>query len=415
MQKKLIALAVAGLVSGGAFAQSNVTIYGTLDVNVNSQNTGFGSKLSLGSGGLAASRLGFKGEEGLGNGMKAVWVLESGINMDTQTVGAPAPALGINAATASSGGSPGTGAQLFARQGYAGLEGGFGGLTFGRQYTGSYIALAVIMDPVGGGLYGGPLVTGGPTGLPSRWNNSVVYKTPTMAGFRGHLSYTTGLENNTNAELTTAGAACPGAGGGAGTCTNDKAGRGYDLALLYGNGPIAGVLSTWSYNGGTYTTSAALATSETGLAKRTGWALGGSYDFQVAKLHAGYISARIKDNNYENVTVANSKTAMWTLGLVVPVGGAGKVVLNATGLNDKSSNDRDMNAWGLSYLHDLSKRTTLYANYGKLNNNSNSVYSLVSGGDVTGTTMGAAGSPAAPSATAGYDPSGFMVGMKHSF
>ena len=395
MQKKLIALAVAGLVSGGAYAQaSNVTIYGTLDVNVNSLNTGYGSKFSVGNGGLSASRLGFRGEEALGSGMKAIFVLEAGLNMDNQSAGGAAPTLGINQTTASSSASPGNQGQLFSRQGFAGVGGNFGELTFGRQYTGSYIGLAVMMDPVGGGLYGGPLVTATPTALPARFNNSIVYKTPTMAGFRGHLTYTTGAENNVNADTAVLA-----------TTTNDKAGRGYDLALMYGNGPINGILSTWDYNSNSWVTA-----GETGLAKRSGWALGGNYDFGVAKLHAGYISAKIKGGNYENISVTSNSTAVWSLGVVVPVGSAGRVVFNASAMNDKTTQDRDFNVWGLSYLHDLSKRTTAYANYGKLKNNSNSVASLMTGGDVLGTTIGAANT-----ATAGYDPSGLMVGVRHMF
>jgi hypothetical protein len=89
MQKKIIALAVAGLASGAALAQTNVTIYGIADaayvyssgdpgntrgvagspgVGINGTNTFSGIQ----SGMLSGSRLGFKGEEALGNGLKAV-------------------------------------------------------------------------------------------------------------------------------------------------------------------------------------------------------------------------------------------------------------------------------------------------------------------------------------------------------
>ena len=411
MQKKLIALAVAGLVSGGAFAQSNVTLYGIADVNVNSLNTGFGSKFTVGSGGLSASRLGFRGQEDLGNGMKAVFTLEAGLNIDTAQAGAAAPTLGVNQGGAFPGGAStsaanGTGSQLFARQSFAGVEGNYGSLTFGRQYTGSYIGLAVVIDPVGGGLYGGPLVTGTPTGITSRFSNSVVYKTPTMSGFRGHFSWTAGSENNTSGDVNSAavGACAPATA----TCTNDKAGRGYDLAVMYGNGPLNALLSTWDYYGTTY----AAVGGETGLAKRQGWALAGNYDFGVVKLHGGYIAGRIRGGEYETVTVSNNKNAMWSLGLVWPVSGAGRVVVNATGFNDKSVADRDFKVLGLSYLHDLSKRTTAYVNYGKLTNNGNSFASLQTGGDVLGATINPGSNTAGG---LGYDPSGLMLGVRHSF
>jgi hypothetical protein len=83
MQKKLIALAVASLASGAAFAQTNVTMYGIADAGyVWSQGdalvTGTNKFSGIQSGLLSGSRLGFKGEEALGNGLKAIFTLEYG-------------------------------------------------------------------------------------------------------------------------------------------------------------------------------------------------------------------------------------------------------------------------------------------------------------------------------------------------
>ncbi|MDQ5945450.1 MAG: hypothetical protein QG619_872, partial [Pseudomonadota bacterium] len=108
MQKKVIALAVAGLVSGAAFAQSNVTIYGVADLglvtssgtrsgaNGAKANTGSANYNGIDSGIWGGSRIGFKGEEGLGNGLKAIFTLEyyiapdenSGVGAAPQTSGA---------------------------------------------------------------------------------------------------------------------------------------------------------------------------------------------------------------------------------------------------------------------------------------------------------------------------------------
>ena len=75
MQKKIIALAVAGLVSGAAFAQSNVTLYGIVDMGYqyswDNNSDHAKSKSDVKSGGLDGSRVGVKGEEDLGNGLKA--------------------------------------------------------------------------------------------------------------------------------------------------------------------------------------------------------------------------------------------------------------------------------------------------------------------------------------------------------
>ena len=86
MQKKIIALAVAGLVSGVAFAQSNVTVYGIADAGIGSWSAGSSANqrtTGVMTGGMSASRLGFKGEEALGNGLKAIFQFETAVSLDS--------------------------------------------------------------------------------------------------------------------------------------------------------------------------------------------------------------------------------------------------------------------------------------------------------------------------------------------
>src|SRR5574337_403515 len=96
MQKKLIALAVAGLVAAPAFAQSNVTIYGRADFGMVSRSgttdlqdriPGFdvNGKTEFQSGVQSGSRIGFKGAEDLGNGLKAIFEIEYGTKIDEGT------------------------------------------------------------------------------------------------------------------------------------------------------------------------------------------------------------------------------------------------------------------------------------------------------------------------------------------
>jgi predicted porin len=129
MQKKLIALAVASLASGAAFAQTNVTMYGIADAGY-VYSTGDGRRGSgndndfsgIQSGLLSGSRLGFRGEEALGNGLKAVFTLEYSLNIDNNS--------GVGNTT--DGG-------LNARQQFVGLAGGFWGtVALGRQYSPGY-------------------------------------------------------------------------------------------------------------------------------------------------------------------------------------------------------------------------------------------------------------------------------------
>ena len=86
MQKKIIALAITGLVSGAAFAQSNVTIYGIADMSYvywgDTSKAGSDPVSRIDSGQWKTSRFGLKGSEDLGNGLSAVFQTEFAMNMD---------------------------------------------------------------------------------------------------------------------------------------------------------------------------------------------------------------------------------------------------------------------------------------------------------------------------------------------
>jgi len=153
MQKKLIALAVASLASGAAFAQTNVTMYGIADagyvyssgdpgrlvpqlpVSATNPNIPVTNSFSgVVSGLLSGSRLGFRGEEALGNGLKAIFTLEYSLNIDDNS--------GVGNTTSG----------LQARQQFVGLSGGFGAITLGRQYAPGYQATAN-NDPAAGAVF----------------------------------------------------------------------------------------------------------------------------------------------------------------------------------------------------------------------------------------------------------------------
>jgi predicted porin len=145
MKRKILVGLIASLATTAAFAQSNVTVYGLIDLSVNyttNQNATGGNVWSLGDSGaigdagqgaLSGSRLGFKGEEDLGGGSKAIFKMEAGF-------------------TANNGQSDQQG-QLFGRQAYVGLANkDLGQLTFGRQY-GTMTDVAFDFDPLGVGNY----------------------------------------------------------------------------------------------------------------------------------------------------------------------------------------------------------------------------------------------------------------------
>ena len=87
MKKSLLALAVLGTVAGAASAQSSVTLFGIVDINAKYvKNDGFDNRKSLGTDGINSSRLGFRGVEELGGGLKAVFWLEGALLPDTGTL-----------------------------------------------------------------------------------------------------------------------------------------------------------------------------------------------------------------------------------------------------------------------------------------------------------------------------------------
>lgn len=369
-------------------AAPGISVYGVADVSVSSMNSGAGHKMSFGSGGLSSSRIGVKGERSLGGDLKAVGLAEAGVLLDTGNTGNANVVPGINNSAASSGGQAGTGSQLFSRQIYAGLASGrYGSATIGRQYAGSYLAAAVTGNAMGVGLYGysGSILP--LAGMPTRVNNSLVYLTPNFYGFSGHLTYTTGSENNVVSD-TVSGT----------TKTNDKAGQGYDVALFYKNASFNAAATAWNIYNASYASA-----GEVGLARKTGWQLAANYDFGVVKVHGTVVGGKISGGNYETVTKSLSKSSGWSVSAVVPIG-SHRIYTSYTNFNDRSAFNKDARLFGLGYTYDLYTNTKLYASWGKMLNNQNATYSLADGGNLVGNVI-----------TTGFDPEGYMAGLNYSF
>lgn len=350
MQKKIIALAIAGLASTAAFAQSNVTIYGIADAYVGSVKTEAKNRVTaVNSGGLSGSRLGFKGTEDLGNGLKALFTLETAINFDAQGTGvaAPASANGVNNANGNSG--------LFgaSRQAFVGLTGGFGTAVAGRLQTTGY-DWAVKYDVLAGtaisplqnvntvnSAAGISTFLIGATTLGSRANNAVAYISPNFAGLTvavNHAYLTE--ESNTNAA-------------GKNAAVADL------LSATYANGPLS--------VGAVYAKATTQDANPTFAgADITDYSLGASYDFGVAKLAATYQTSKLSGTGIAGV--AGDRDKALSIGVVVPVSAAGAVVASyAKNTIDSTVANDDAKAYTVAYTHGLSKRTTAYAGYNKIN------------------------------------------------
>lgn len=315
MQKKIIALAVAGLVSGAAFAQSNVQIYGIVDaayVNADTKGQDFNGIVA---GGLSGSRLGFKGTEDLGNGLKAVFVLEYGLNND------------INEGIAITGAG--------ARQQYVGLSNSMGTVSLGRQYAPGFGMTAANDAFAGAAVSPAAVLQGGvgsmfsPTGH-ARWNNAVNYASPSFGGLTVQAIYGFGQTNETD------------------TSTTDRDGR-LALGATYANGPMR-------FDAG-YSRDDNNAVQNN--KHTTEWFTGGSYNFGVAKLVGSY--QRANDH-----ATTGTDYRIWNLGVVVPVGSGNIHASYADLSKDGARNDSD--SWAIGYTHSLSKRTTLYTTYTNVDN-----------------------------------------------
>lgn len=152
MKKSLLALAVLGAFAGAASAQSSVTLYGKLDLGFAKEAGKADKQVRDGS----SSRLGFRGVEDLGGGLKAMFQIEHRFNPDDGTVTATNPFWhGIST---------------------VGLGGSFGTVNLGRQYTAAFSLAQNVIDPFGGdtvaGLRGVSLTS---TGAALRVANSVRY------------------------------------------------------------------------------------------------------------------------------------------------------------------------------------------------------------------------------------------------
>ena len=351
MKKTLVALAALATV-GAAFAQSTVTLYGRVDVNLTgfTQKTGgvktpdnnVGAQLATGNAfGETGSRWGLKGAEDLGGGMKAIFQLENGFAADTgglQQVG-----------------------RMFGRQAYVGVSGGFGTVTFGRQYSpldsiwGAYDAQSYYTTaPISYAWNNGPQNYGSTAPLvgvhndTGRINNAIMYATPAMSGFSGALMWAPGENKN------------PVLGNGAS--------RYWGFNAQYANGPIGVGLGYESTNYKIAPVSASM----------SNWTLGGQYDFGVAKLYAMYERGRsdlpagltFATNATNGVAAGAGGVATgpgvdrgWDIGVNVPVGAATVGVsyayerTTATGAGVSGKNK----AIGANVNDSLSKRTTVYA------------------------------------------------------
>jgi predicted porin len=390
MQKKLIAVAVAGLLSGAAFAQSNVTIYGVADGYYGRLSaTGQMSNNYFNSGGLSGSRLGFKGEEDLGGGLKAVFLYELAFNLDSNSTADQAiNDAGVRTGAAAGAKTTGGNGLTSTRQSYVGLGGGFGTVVLGRLATpgNSFItkfdALAsAAISPQGilsaklgydGTNYFSSTINPGDAG---RVNNAIAYLSPNFNGFSAVVAYGSGEEFTQGAEKESV----------------------TGLGLNYENGPIAaGYVYHHVSNVGADNTLKTATNDKPNLSEHM---IGASYDFGAVKVLGSYQNMKLSRPGLPSPLT--NRNTLWQLGVVAPVG-AGNVHLAYGKSNIKSTAYADNGkSWTLAYTHGFSKRTTGYVGYNYTDND--------------GDTVNGGGTAGILTPTAGGSSKAFVVGLRHTF
>jgi len=350
MKKSLLALAVLGAFAGVASAQSSVTIYGIIDQSVAKGNGG-----TAGTGGVAAlgtseawqvrdggpgSRLGFRGNEDLGGGLSAQFLIEHRFSPDTGSTN-----TGTQPAAASAFWFGGSYVQLTSKAA--------GSVYFGRWYS-PVFWISLKTDPFG---YGGIAQVGALTfanytnpsavGLGARTTNTVGYKTPNLGGFTANVAV--GL-------------------GEAGT-----AGRDVGVNAEYTAGPIYAGIAYDKINAGTSTFGATTGAVDGNSLVNAGFA----YNFGVVRPMVSYAKSKTRTGSAVNSDALS-------FGLTAPVG---PVVIKAqyTQRNTDAAPlagvaaDVKLKKLGVGIDYFLSKRTKVYldgAQVKETNLTTNSAFAL---------------------------------------
>lgn len=316
MQKKFIALAVAGLVSGVAYAQSNVTIYGIIDLgytNSSSHTTnGIKSRNAIDQGGQDGSRIGFMGTEDLGNGLSVSFDQQYRMGVDSRTGWTlNKQILSLNSKS------------------WGSVRGG----TYGSVHDDING-----FSEVGGMGYGNSVldvIYSGDT------YNALQYVSPDFGG----LQFKAGLSSNDQNADDAAG-------------NGEVNARSYSGLVQYVKGGLqAGI----SYD---------RKKLDDGTLKE--WLVSAGYDFGVVKVGAGYDRTRSEDY----ITAGEWTRKVWRLNIGAPIGASNAVALSySRGKVDyASATDTKASGIGVSFTHMMSKRTNMYATYGSISQDDDNAF-----------------------------------------
>jgi len=350
--------AFLAIACGSVAAQSSVTLFGIVDTGVSHGSGSVSSKTSVANSAYNSSRLGFRGTEDLGGGMSASFWLEAGVSSDDGRGSATnTNNQSTGGAVAGIGGGQGL---TFNRRATVSVAGGWGELRLGRDYVPQFWNLT-LFDPFNANGAGGNQLVNGTDGLKVtshpvgvRASNNVGYFLPgNLGGFYGQVNYYLG-ENNSGA-------------------ANSSDGRGAGFRVGYARGPVNVAVASGStkYVTGDFRQSNVAGQWDAGFAKVVA---------QASRDRLGAVHGR-----------------GWLIGGIVPVG-AGDIHATYARYRTDLAGTPETRKVAISYVHNLSKRTAVYATYARLGNTGGATQSL--NGSVT---------------AANNRSSGFDAGIRHSF
>lgn len=311
MKKHALVLAVLGGIAGAASAQSSVVLFGVLDVSARWLNNDGVKQYQLAQGGLQSSRLGVRGSEDLGGGLRADFWLEGALDPDTGTPNG----------------------QTWQRRSTVSIRNELGEIRLGRDKTSTYLN-SEVFDPFGDSGIGAsgnltvkapPVPTGGGYSTEKRASNMMAYLLPSgiAGGLYGQVQVAAG-ENKNGQKYW---------GGRLGYASGP-----FDLAVAYGQTEV--------YDG-----------TGTNL---DNFNVGGSWNFGFVKLSGYYGTQEIDNDSQDN----------WYIGASAPFGqwrvraSWGQVDRSGSGTFDGQSADQ----FAVGAVYDLSKRTAFYGTWSGIRN-----------------------------------------------
>ena len=411
MKKSLLAIAAMTAFAGAAQAQSSVTVYGIVDAGLSATNrsvSGTSTQTQSTAAGSqeSSSRLGFKGSEDLGGGRSAIFTAEMGLNPSKNNFSGSSNSY--------------NNASLDNRQMFVGItDKALGQITFGRQYTLTHNTITNTDTMGGNNIIGGTTYVGGNStadfaNTPTYGNSAYIvrlsetaeYQSPTFMGAKALFQASTKKENSNSTQKNANDTVAYGLDWTAGKARL-IASRSLNKVNVsgveadYGLVQTIGTAATF-YGDGSTKAAGSVASANV---KQTETAIGGSYDFGVAKVYANYLQTLLDGQWAGATTLATASTltqgkrSATEAGVAVPYGnflirakyGIGSSNMNATVMSATSTSGASFNFRGYQagVDYNMSKRTNLYAIYGRAS------------GDLTATTT--------------YSANQTAVGVRHTF